>query len=133
MIFDYDFSLDAIYNPSNRVWNYFLHVWEVISASPFAQAVIFADKGSGDATAVTVTPGTSTMAKGSFKKFKAQVTGTGAVSGKVAWSVSGGTASIISPTGVLTVGTGETATTLTVTATSDQTAGVAGTATVTVS
>lgn len=133
MIFDNDFSLDAIYNPSNRVWNYFLHVWEVISASPFAQAVIFADKGSGEATAVTVTPGTSTMAKGSLKKFTAQVEGTGAVSGKVKWSVTGGTASTISPTGVLTVGTGETATTLTVTATSDQTEGISGTATVTIS
>lgn len=133
MILDNDFSLDAIYNPSNRVWNYFLHVWEVISASPFAQAVIFADKGSGSVTGVNVTPGELTMAKGSSKKFKAQVEGTGAMSGKVTWSVSGGTASTITPTGVLSVGTAETATTLTVTATSDQTEGISGTATVTIS
>lgn len=132
MIFDNDFSLDTIYNPSNRVWNYFLHVWEVISASPFAQAVIFADKGSGQATTVIVTPSAPTVAKGATQKFSAAVTGTGAVSGKVAWTVTGGTASSISPTGLLTVGTGETAASLTVTATSVQTADVAGTATVTV-
>ena len=131
-IYDNDLSLESIYNPSNRVFNYFLHVWEIISASPFMQAVAFAETGSGTITSVSVTPGTVTVVKGNTQQFTASVETTGIIDTAVAWSVSGGTDSSISSGGLLTVGENETVTTLTVTATSVEGGHVTGTASVTV-
>lgn len=138
-IYDNDFSLDSIYNPSNRVWNYFLHVWEIISASPFMQAVIFAEKDSGSVTSVTINPATVTENTGNSVKLTATVNGTGLVSGKVTWSMTGsGTDnngipySSINQNGTVEIGKRETAKTLTVTATSTQDTTKSGTATVTI-
>lgn len=62
-IYDNNFALEWIYNPSNEVFNYFLHVWEVISASPFMQCVAFVEAGSGSITGITVTPSAATIKK----------------------------------------------------------------------
>ena len=133
-IYDNDFSLDSIYNPANRVWNYFLHVWEIISASPFMQGVVYVEPGAGSVTAVAVTPTAATVAKGKSQAFKAAVTIEGVASMKVAWNVAGATSqsTSISQTGILTVGADETAATLTVTAISAQDSTKTANATVTV-
>ena len=87
-------------------------------------------------TGVTVTPLTSTVPKGTTKQFAATVTGTGpgSINQSVIWSVYGnndsGTA--ISATGLLNVATGETATSLTVKATSTVDNAKSGAAVVTV-
>lgn len=131
-IYDNNFALEWIYNPSNQVYNYFLHVWEIISASPFMQCVAFVEADSGSVTGITVTPGTATIKKGNALKFDAIVEMTGIADPAVAWSIADGTDSTISPVGLVKVGKNETAPSLTITATSVVSGGVAGTATITV-
>lgn len=91
---------------------------------------------AGTVNTVTVTPATATVAKGASKAFSAAVTGEGAVSNGVLWSVSG-TAAVkagtkIDENGTLTIASNETNTALTVTATSKQDGTKSGTAAVTV-
>lgn len=91
---------------------------------------------AGTVNTVTVTPATATVAKGASKAFAAAVTGEGAVSNGVLWSVSG-TAAVkagtkIDENGTLTIASTETNTALTVTATSKQDGTKYGTAAVTV-
>nr|DAO70612.1 MAG TPA: major capsid protein [Caudoviricetes sp.] len=91
---------------------------------------------AGTVNTVTVTPSTATVAKGASKAFAAAVTGEGAVSNGVLWSVSG-TAAVkagtkIDENGTLTIASNETNTALTVTATSKQDGTKSGTAAVTV-
>lgn len=91
---------------------------------------------AGTVNTVTVTPATATVAKGASKSFSASVTGEGAVSNGVLWSVSG-TAAVkagtkIDDNGTLTIASNETNTALTVTATSKQDGAKSGTAAVTV-
>lgn len=87
---------------------------------------------AGTVSTVTVSPATATVAKGAKKAFTAKVEGEGIVSGDVEWTQSGGTKSSISADGVLSVGSAETATSITVTAKSKQNSSITGTATVTV-
>lgn len=134
-IYDVDLAMDTIYNPSNRVWNYFLHVWEVISASPFMNGMILTTENAGSVTAVTVAPATATPAPGATVQFTATVTGTGIITDKVSWSISGQTkaGTTIDDRGVLTVAADEPASTaITVTATSTYDTTKTGTATATV-
>jgi HK97 family phage major capsid protein len=91
---------------------------------------------AGTVNTVTVTPATATVAKGASKAFAAAVTGEGAVSNGVLWSVSG-TAAVkdgtkIDENGTLTIASNETNTALTVTATSKRDGTKSGTAAVTV-
>lgn len=91
---------------------------------------------AGTVNTVTVTPSSATVAKGASKAFSAAVTGEGAVSNGVLWSVSG-TAAVkagtkIDDNGTLTIASTETNTALTVTATSKQDGTKYGTAAVTV-
>ena len=91
---------------------------------------------AGTVNTVTVTPATATVAKGASKAFAAAVTGEGAVSNGVLWSVSGAAAvkagTKIDDNGTLTIASNETNTALTVTATSKQDGTKSGTAAVTV-
>ena len=91
---------------------------------------------AGTVNTVTVTPANATVAKGASKAFAASVTGEGAVSNGVLWSVSGTTAvkagTKIDENGTLTIASTETNTALTVTATSKQDGTKYGTAAVTV-
>lgn len=85
-------------------------------------------------TGVTIQPESSTVSVGETQQFTAQVSGTGDFDDSVEWTVSGCEKgqTTISPSGKLTVAEDETATTLTVTATSQANPDVFDTATVTV-
>jgi hypothetical protein len=84
-------------------------------------------------TSVTVSPNTVSLVKGGTQTFTATVSGTNSPAQTVTWSVSGGgTGTSISAGGVLSIATGETATTLTVRATSTEDTTKSGTAVVTV-
>lgn len=87
---------------------------------------------SGTVSTVSVKPSTATVKKGGTQAFTATVAGDGIVSGDVEWSQTGGTKSSISENGVLTVGSGETGSSITVTAKSKQDNAKTGSATVTV-
>lgn len=86
-------------------------------------------------TSVTVDPVTATVDKGTEKEFKATVVGTHSPTQAVIWTVTGGTSdnTIINGGGMLTIGGDETATSLTVKATSDLDPTKSGTASVTIS
>lgn len=86
----------------------------------------------GTVSTVSVKPSTATVKKGGTQAFTATVAGDGIVSGDVEWSQTGGTKSSISENGVLTVGSGETGSSITVTAKSKQDNAKTGSATVTV-
>lgn len=87
---------------------------------------------SGTVSTITVKPSTATVKKGGTQAFTATVAGEGIISGDVEWSQTGGTKSSISENGVLTVGSGETGSSITVTAKSKQDNAKTGSATVTV-
>lgn len=85
-------------------------------------------------TGVTVTPATATVNKGATQQFTAAVSGTGNYNTAVTWSISGHTSSktSINANGLLTIGSNETAASITVKATAVGDATKYATATVTV-
>lgn len=107
-------------NGQSLYTNQWLHVWEILSYSIFENAVAFVTTDS-TVTSVTVN-GAASVGKGTNSTYTATVATTGYASKDVTWSISGQekTDTTINPkTGVLTVASDETATTLTVKATSD--------------
>ena len=93
------------------------------------------NKPTSSITSVTVTPKTATVSKGGTRTFDAVVIGQEEYNPDVTWTVTGNkrTNTKIDANGKLTIASGETATKLTVTATSVQDSTTSGTATVTVS
>lgn len=130
MVFDTLAKFTEIYNSEGLYWNYFYHVWKVFSTSPFANAILFTTDTIA-ATGVTVTPATATVKKGATAQFSAKVAGD-LVPQRVVWTTNS-TVSLIDHDGTLQVSPDETATTITVTATSVYGGTKKGTATVTVS
>lgn len=122
-----------IYNGEGLYWNYWYHVWKTFSISPFSQAVAYTSQ-AWSVTGVTVSPTTATVTKGQNLVLSATVAGTGIINKNVTWTVAGAASSgtYINDAGKLHVAADETATTLTVTATSVGDATKSGTATITV-
>lgn len=134
MIFDNFQNMTEQYNGEGLYWNYWLHQWKTFSTSPFANAVIFTDKTPA-VSAVVVTPSDLTMGKGTSTQFTATVTNAGFASTGVTWSISGqqNTNTRIDGQGRLYIAQDESATTITVKATSVFNTGESNTANVTVS
>lgn len=134
MIFDNFQNMTEQYNGEGLYWNYWLHQWKTFSTSPFANAVIFTDETPA-VSAVAVTPSDLTMGKGTSTQFTAKVTNTGFASTGVTWSISGQKSANtrIDGQGRLYIAQDESATTITVTATSVFDTDKSNTATVTVS
>lgn len=113
-------------------WNYWLTYFATFSMSPFANAAAFCSE-TGAVTAVAVSPSTATLSKGGSIQLQAQVTTTGIISKAVEWSMTGAEAgSYVDGDGKVFVASSETATELTVTATSLEDSSQSGTATITV-
>lgn len=113
--------------------NYFYHVWKIYSASPFHNVIAFSSTTSS-VTSVTVSPETATVGKGSVVALTANVVTSGFASSDIIWEISTAvTDSDIDQTGILRIGANETATSITVTATSIEDDSKSGTATITVS
>nr|DAS62581.1 MAG TPA: Head protein [Caudoviricetes sp.] len=134
MIFDNFQNMTEQYNGEGLYWNYWLHQWKTFSTSPFANAVIFTDE-TPDVSAVAVNPSALTMGKGTSTQFTATVTNAGFASTGVTWSISGQQSANtrIDGQGRLYIAQDESATTITVTATSVFDTGKSNSATVTVS
>lgn len=130
MIFDNLYKFTEDYNGEGLYWQYWYHAWKTFSTSPFANAVIFVP-GTPSITKVTVSPPTATVNKGSMLQLNAVVTAESFAPKSVVWSVNS-ELSTISQTGLLTVSTEETLSSLTVTATSTYDDSKSGTATITV-
>lgn len=134
MIFDNFYNFTEQYNGEGLYWNYWYHVWKTFSASPFANGILFTTETPG-ITSVTVSPATATVAKGDSLQLSATVVSTGFASKGVTWSVTGAAdaGTTVSPSGLLYVNPNETATTITVTATSIYDSAKTGTSAITVS
>lgn len=132
MIFDNNIFMTSIFSPVGLYWTYYYHTWKTFSTSPFANAVVFTTQNPA-ITSVTISPATATVDKGQSIKFTADVVTTGFADTSVFWEVTGSDIkSTITQDGVLTVGTSETETALTVKATSKYDSTKSGTATVTI-
>ena len=67
--------------------NHWLHVWKVLSTSPFKQAVVFTKNVTPAVTSVSVTPSTATAAAGQNVQLSATVATTGFANKAVTWSI----------------------------------------------
>lgn len=116
MVFDNFQNFTQQYNGEGLYWNYWYHKWMTFSVSPFGQAALF-NPSTPAITSVSVTPANVTASKGQNVQFSATVESTNFAPTSVTWSVNSNL-STISPEGLLSIGDAETATSLTVTATS---------------
>ena len=112
-------KMTEAYNGRGLYWNYFYHVWKTFSVSPFSQAVAYSAVAAS-ITSVTVSPTTATLPKGADLQLSAAVESTGVINQGVQWTVTGNASSgtAVTSAGKLHVAKDETASTLTVTATS---------------
>lgn len=104
---DYVYTNESFYNPQTLATNYYLHHWEIVSASPFVPAILFTTDPATTVTTVTqavtgvtITPTASTAKPGGTVALTVKLDGTitkndeGLVVAPdaVTWSVSGETA-----------------------------------------
>lgn len=122
------------FNPQTMKTNHWLHVWAVVSTSPFENALVITQTAQG-VTSVTVSPSTATISAGNSVDLSATVVTTGFANKAVTWSVDSTSAAagitidqkghLVIPAGVTTVQS------VTATATSVFDNTVTGTATIT--
>ena len=117
-------------NPTTLDRNVFLHTWNVISTSPFAQACVFTTEAP-TVTSVTVSPAAASVSKGQEVKLSAKVVTTGFANKSVAWS-SSVEGIKVDEFGNVQIPSDATADTVTITATSIYDNSVTGTATLTI-
>lgn len=126
MVYDRLHHMETTRNAQGLYWNYVYHVWQVLSASRFANAVAFVSGDVPPVTQVIVDPAIAAIKQGRTFEFKAFVKQTVDGSFPVTWAVkaNGGTtldaATTIDSKGVLTVAATQTGE-LTVTATAQYT------------
>jgi len=122
-------------NPTTLDRNIFLHAQDVISTSPFANAVVFTS-ATPNVTGVTVSPSTANVLANSTLQMSATVATTGFANKSVTWSVDDDSVAdgvkIDLVKGLLTVPEDVSVESITVTATSVYKNTVSGTATITV-
>ena len=116
MIFDKLERFTENFNGEGMYWNYFYHVWKIISANPFENAVVF-NTGTPAVDSVTVSPETATVMAGQSILLSATVTTEDFASKVVNWTCEGVEGATIDIYGNLTVPADATGT-ITVTATS---------------
>ncbi len=122
------------YNPLTMGLTYFLQLRAAIATNPFENAIAFVTTAAPTVESVTIAPAAVTLGKGQTELFLPTVTGTGSLTSKCTWAVTGASSSQtrITTLGFLVVGVDETSNSLTVTATSVVDTTKSGAATVTV-
>lgn len=105
---DYVYTNESFYNPQTLSTNYYLHHWEIVSASPFVPAILFTTDAATSVptvtqsvTGVNITPSSNTVKPGGTVGMTVRLTGTITANDEglvvapdaVTWSVSGETAS----------------------------------------
>jgi len=139
-IYDILQEMHEFYNGSSLDWNYFLHKWQTVSASPFECVALITDQASA-VSSITVTLDSATMSAAGVNAASAAVVTTGFASQDVEWSLVVGTGTaadlgtkiFIDDYGIITLKTGYGTGTWTVTATSKEDGTTTGTATLTLS
>lgn len=105
---DYVYTNESFYNPQTLATNYYLHHWEIVSASPFVPAILFTTETdttvptvSQTVTKVSITPSSTTVKPGGTVGMAVDLVGEitsndeglSVAPDAVTWSVSGETAS----------------------------------------
>ena len=135
MIYDTVYKTDSIYNPRHLYWNYFLHHHQIIASSPFANAIGFTTETIVPAIeSLTVLPATQSIAKGYSNSVRTVVDFVGDIDTSVTYSIATATSdnTYVTESGEVFIGADETASTLTVTATSVANSGKTANATINV-
>lgn len=135
MIYDTVYKTDSIYNPRHMYWNYFLHHHQVIASSPFANAIGFTTETITPAIdSLTIMPSEQSIAKGYSGYVRTIVDFVGDIDTSVTYSIATATSdnTYVTESGEVFIGADETASTLTVTATSVANSGKTATATINV-
>lgn len=108
-VYDNDLSLETIRNPKGKYWNWFYHVWQVLSVSRFANAVAFVSGTVAPVTQVICDPVIASLKAGTSFEFTAYVRQTDTASHPITWSVTGSGSTVvkagttIDPNGKLTI------------------------------
>lgn len=104
---DYVYANESFYNPQTLATNYYLHHWEVVSASPFVPAILFTTDApttvstiTQSVTGVNITAAKTSLKPGESTQMTVELTGTVTANDEgievapdaVTWSVSGETA-----------------------------------------
>ena len=89
MILDNLLEFTDQYNGQGLYWNYWLHIWKTLSASPFANAAVFVP-ATPAVTTVTVSPSEVTAGAGQTVNLTAEVATTNFAPKTVYWSVADG-------------------------------------------
>lgn len=104
---DYVYTNESFYNPQTLSTNYYLHHWEIVSASPFVPAILFTTDASTtvptitqSVTSVNITAAKTSLKPGESTQMTVELIGTVTANGEgievapdaVTWSVSGETA-----------------------------------------
>lgn len=140
-IYDVLQEMHEFYNGSSLDWNYFLHKWQTVSASPFECVCLLTDQAS-TVSSISVSLNAASMSAAGLNGAVATVTTTGFASKRVKWSLVVGTGTAadltdgliaIDDNGIIAVKTGYHTGTWTVTATSVEDGSTTGTATLTLS
>lgn len=109
MVYDTLHKMETIRNPKGLYWNYFYHVWQVLSVSRFSNAVAFVSGDVPPVTQVIVDPTLATLKQGASVQLTAYVRENDGANRDVVWSVVGGSAGTsITQEGVLTFGASQT-------------------------
>jgi hypothetical protein len=114
MVYDTLQKMETIRNPQGLYWNYFYHIWQVLSTSRFANAVAFVSGEVAPITQVIVDPNVGAMKAGKSMEFTAYVRATDGQDHAVVWSIVGDAGTVIQSgtavdsKGVLTVAENQT-------------------------
>jgi hypothetical protein len=93
MVYDTLMKMETVRNSKGLYWNYFFHVWQVLSASRFANAVAFVTGAVPAVTSVIVDPTIAERKAGNTLQLTAYVRATDGNTHTVVWAVEGSTSS----------------------------------------
>jgi uncharacterized protein YjdB len=91
MVYDQLLKMETVRNSKGLYWNYFLHVWQVLSASRFANAVAFVTGTIPAVTSIIVDPAIAERKAGKTLQLTAYVRATDGNDHPVTWAVEGST------------------------------------------
>lgn len=99
MVYDQLLKMETVRNSKGLYWNYFLHVWQVLSASRFANAVAFVTGTVPAVTSVIIDPTIAERKAGKTLQYNVYVRATDGNTHTVTWNVAGSTASTVKKSG----------------------------------
>lgn len=107
---DRNFKNTDFFNPTTLKNNHFLHVWAVLSTSPFENGVVFTPT-EPSITNIAINPSEFSVSAGGTVQLTATVTANGFANKSVVWSITkgetaGGVTATISSTGLLSIPSG---------------------------